>query len=35
MSREKMDELIGMREKVLEERHKQQLRTINEALNNK
>ncbi|CAD8189664.1 unnamed protein product [Paramecium octaurelia] len=34
MSREKMDELIVMREKVLEERHKQQIKTINEAYQN-
>ncbi|CAD8082990.1 unnamed protein product [Paramecium sonneborni] len=35
MSRDKMDELIAMREKVLEERHKQQIKTINEAYENK
>ncbi|CAD8053083.1 unnamed protein product [Paramecium primaurelia] len=34
MSRDKMDELIVMREKVLEERHKQQIKTINEAYQN-
>ncbi|CAD8085451.1 unnamed protein product [Paramecium sonneborni] len=35
MSRDKMDELIAMREKVLEERLKQQSKTINEAYQNK
>ncbi|CAK63550.1 unnamed protein product (macronuclear) [Paramecium tetraurelia] len=35
MARDKMDELISMREKVLEERHKQQIKTINEAYQNK
>ncbi|CAD8077002.1 unnamed protein product [Paramecium primaurelia] len=35
MSRDKMDELISMRGKILEERHKQQIKTINEAYQNK